>query len=86
MISPDLSNHYNNAVSVRVGPNNVVEGWHNDVTSLFQGSQPSIHTCLEQLQRDSFNQRFNNMKASNGSTNQTRTKNRELNKKSLDNL
>ena len=60
---------------------NAVEGWHNGVTSLFQGSHPSLHTFLEKIQLDSYNQKFNVLKATSGTTNQTRKKYRELNEK-----
>ena len=61
--------------------NSRVEGWHLGVTALFQGSHPSIHTFLEKIQLDSYNQKFNILKASSGTINLSRKKYRDLNEK-----
>ena len=49
---PALWNHYNNAAAGLNRTTNGVEGWHYGVTSLFQGSHPSIHTFQEKIQLD----------------------------------
>ena len=53
LFPPALWNHYDNAAAGLIRTTNAVEGWHNGVTSLFQGSHPSIHTFLEITQLDS---------------------------------
>ena len=76
-----LWNHYQNAVCGLARTTNAVEGWHLGVTALFQGSHPSIHTFLEKIQLDSYNQKFNILKASSGTINLSRKKYRDLNEK-----
>ena len=76
-----LWNHYQNAVCGLARTTNAVEGWHLGVTALFQGSHPSIHTFLEKIQLDSYNQKFNILKASSGIINLSRKKYRDLNEK-----
>ena len=75
-----LWNHYQNVCGL-ARTTNAVEGWHLGVTALFQGSHPSIHTFLEKIQLDSYNQKFNILKASSGTINLSRKKYRDLNEK-----
>ena len=75
------SQRHENAAAGLIWTTNAVEGWHNGVTSLFQGSHPPVRSFLEKIRLDSFNQNFNILKTSSHTANQTRKKYQELNKK-----
>ena len=79
--SNEHSHEHQNAVCGLARTTNAVEGWHLGVTALFQGSHPSIHTFLEKIQLDSYNQKFNILKAPSGTINLSRKKYRDLNEK-----
>ena len=64
-----------------VGTTNAVEGWHLGVTALFHGSHPPVPTFLAKIKLDSFNQKFNFLKAATGTVNKGLKKYREIDEK-----